>query len=82
MEKLSVKEKIMCEKTVKESLIWLENADLNAKTDYYENYLSDYIWNHISTSEFSEDFIKHCIHVAIEIYKQSFKILHEEIYSL
>lgn len=82
MKNLNVKEKIMCEKVVKDSLIWLNNADLNVKTDYYGNYLSDYMYQEISTNEFSEEFIKHCIHVSIKIYEQAEKILHEEIYSL
>ena len=82
MKNLNVKEKMMCEEVVKKSLIWLENADLKAKKEYCENYLSDFIYDYISAEEFSEDFIKHCINVSIEIYKQSYKILHEQIYSL
>ena len=81
MKSLSVKEKIVCEEFVKKALIWLWNSELNAKTDYCENYLSDYMYSRIP-AEYSEEFIKHCVHVAIKMYKQTHEIFREEIFNL
>lgn len=82
MYKLNPKEKMLCVEVVKKALIYLNDCDLQYKSDFYENYLTSYMFNSELLKDCSDEFINHCSSVAISICKESIKIFYEQIYLL